>query len=153
MKHAVERHGWSCLAYCLLSTHIHVVVGTPRPNLGVGMQWLLGPYAQTFNRRHEREGHLFGGRFYSTRIRSESHLVAALAYVALNPVRAGLVGSPEEWRWSSYSETIGRRRAPAFLDVRSVLELVDRDPAKAQLRFELAVRDAQARDRRRSPGV
>jgi putative transposase len=143
----VERSGWACLSYCLLDTHVHLVVGTPRPNLGAGMQWLLGAYAQNFNHRHDREGHLFRARFYSRRIQSESHLVSTLAYVALNPVRAGVVERPEQWRWSSYAATVGRSRAPGFFDPRAVLQLVDWDPVRAQLRFELAVADARSRDR------
>lgn len=143
LARTVERSGWSCLAYCLLDSHVHLVVGTPRPNLGAGMRSLLGPYAQNFNHRHEREGHLFRGRFYSVRLKSESHLVSALIYVALNPVRAGLVERPERWRWSSYAATIGRLRAPDFLDAHAVLELVDADPAKARLLFEFAVAEAR----------
>jgi REP element-mobilizing transposase RayT len=145
MRQAIHRHKWSCLAFCMLTTHVHLVVGTPEPNLGIGMQWLLGPYAQAFNRRHEREGHLFGDRYYSTRILSDSHLVAALAYVSLNPVRAGLVEQPEDWRWGSYAGTIGRRTAPDFVDVPAVLKLVGGDHERARLRLELAVRDAQTR--------
>lgn len=139
----VERSGWACLSYCLLDTHVHLVVGTPRPNLGAGMQGLLGPYAQNFNHRHDREGHLFRARFYSRRIQSESHLVSTLTYVALNPVRAGLVERPEQWLWSSYAATIGRSRSPDFFEPRVILELVDRDPIRAQLRFELAVVEAR----------
>ena len=142
----VERTGWSCLAYCLLDTHVHFIVGTPRPNLGAGMQGLLGPYAQRYNHRHDREGHLFRARFYSKRIQTDSHLISALIYVALNPVRAGLARSPETWEWSSYAATIGRRPAPDFLDVRAALELLHNDPVKAQLHFELAVVEARARD-------
>ena len=63
----IKRHEWSCLAYCLLDTHVHLILGTPHPNLGAGMKSLLGPYAQNFNWRHEREGHLFRARFYSRR--------------------------------------------------------------------------------------
>ena len=153
LARTVERSGWSCLAYCLLDSHVHLVVGTPRPNLGAGMRSLLGPYAQNFNYRHERQGHLFRGRFSSVRVKSESHLVSALIYVALNPVRAGLVERPERWRWSSYPATIGRLSAPDFLDAQAVLELVDADPAKARLRFELAVAEARSRDRESARGL
>jgi hypothetical protein len=111
------------------------------------MKWFLGPYAQRFNQRHERDGHLFRGRFYSKRIQTPAHLISAITYVVLNPVRAGIVERPEQWLWSSYSATIGRRRAPAYLDVSAILELVDTDPRSARLAFELAVRDARARDR------
>jgi len=110
------------------------------------MKWFLGPYAQKFNHRHERDGHLFRGRFYSGRIRSPAHLISALTYVVLNPVRAGIVDRPEQWRWSSYAATVGRRPAPDYLDVSAVLELVDTDPRRAQLAFEVAVQDARSRD-------
>ena len=143
----VQRHGWSCLAYCMLDTHVHLVIGTPRPNLGQGMKSLLAPYAQNFNRRYEREGHLFRGRFYSRRIKSEDHLISAIVYVALNPVRAGVIDEPESWRWSSYAATIGRTPAPDFLDVAAVLELFDPHARAAQLALEFGVRDALARDR------
>ena len=79
------------------------------------MKWFLGPYAQRFNQRHERDGHLFRGRFYSKRIKTPAHLISAITYVVLNPVRAGIVERPEQWLWSSYSATIGRRRAPMFV--------------------------------------
>ncbi|HUG63921.1 MAG TPA: transposase [Gaiellaceae bacterium] len=138
----VERHRWSCLAYCLLDTHVHLLIGTPRANLSQGMQWLLGPYAQNFNARHEREGHLFRGRFYSKPIRSQNHLVSALIYIALNPVRAGIADQPETWSWSSYSATVGRGDAPEFLDVAAALELVHADPESARVGLRLGAQDA-----------
>ena len=143
---AIDRHGWSCLAYCLLDTHFHLVVATREANLGAGMKWLLAPYAQGFNLRHARQGHLFRGRFYSRRIETENHLIAALVYVSLNPVRAGVVERPESWRWSSYAATIGRNVAPSFVDVRAVLDLIDPHPRTARLAFELAVRETRERD-------
>jgi hypothetical protein len=74
----VLRYRWSCLAYCLLDTHFHVVLGTPAANLGLGMQWLLAPYAREFNKRHERQGNVFHTRFYSKQIQSDDHLLPAV---------------------------------------------------------------------------
>jgi len=51
---AVDRYAWSCLSFCLLDTHIHVVLRTPRPTLSRGMQWLLGGYAQESARDIDR---------------------------------------------------------------------------------------------------
>ena len=113
LERTVVRHGWSCFAYCLLDTHFHLVVRTPEPNLGYGMQWLLAPYARDFNERYERRGNLFHTRFYSTRITNDEHLVAALVYVYLNPVRAGIVETPDLWPWSTYAATIGEVAASA----------------------------------------
>jgi REP element-mobilizing transposase RayT len=149
LERAVRRHRWLCFAYCLLDTHFHLVVQTPLPNLGLGMQWLLAAYAREFNERHERRGNLFHTRFYSDRIASDEHLTSTLVYVHLNPVRAGVVDDPELWRWSSYAATLGRLRAPPFLAVTEVLRHIDSHRTSAQLRLQLAVKDALERDRRR----
>ena len=58
-----EKTGWQVHAYCLMSTHFHLVVETPQPNLVVGMKWLLGTYTSRHNRRHKEFGHLFSGRY------------------------------------------------------------------------------------------
>jgi REP element-mobilizing transposase RayT len=153
---AVRRCEWSCLAYCLLDTHLHAVVTTRQANLGAGMQWLLASYAREFNDRHERQGNLFHTRFYSKQIESDSHLTATVIYVHLNPVRAGTVTSPELWPWCSYAATVGHTHVPGFLDANAVLDLFERRRDVARLKLELAVRDALERDRRAAgvrPGV
>jgi putative transposase len=114
------------------------------------MQWLLAPYARDFNKRHKRRGNLFHTRFYSTRIASDEHLIAALVYVYLNPVRAGVVEAPDLWRWSSYAATIGEVAAPRFLATSEVLRVLDEHHTSAQLRLRLAVSEALERDYRRA---
>jgi REP element-mobilizing transposase RayT len=146
LERAVVRCHWSCLAYCLLDTHLHLILRTPDPNLGFGMQRFQAPYAQSFNRRHMRDGHLFRGRFYSTRLQTTEHLYAAIVYVSMNPVRAGMIQRPELWRWSSYAATVGRESAPTYLDVGAALELIDPDPITARRKLEAATRDALERD-------
>lgn len=94
-----RRERWSCLAYCLMSTHWHFVISTP-DELSCGMQWLKSMYARGFNERHGRSGALFERRFWSGPIESEETLVAVVRYVFGNPVRAGLCNAPHEWRWS-----------------------------------------------------
>ena len=146
LEQAIVHYRWSCLAYCLLDTHVHLIVQTPQPNFGLGMKSFQAPYAQDFNHRHERRGHLFCGRFYSTRLKTDDHLSAAIIYVSLNPVRAGIVERPELWRWSSYAATVGLDPAPTYLDVAAVLELIDPNPTSARRRLEAGVRDARQRD-------
>jgi REP element-mobilizing transposase RayT len=130
----IELCGWRCMSYCLMGSHYHLVVQTPAANLSVGMQLLNGRYAQRFNWRHGRRGHLFGGRFYSVLVESETHLLAALRYVARNPVEAGLCAHAADWRWSSFRATAGLEWGPRFLDVDGVLDLfgVRRHAAQAQ---------------------
>lgn len=102
-----KRHHWICHAYCLMNNHYHLLIETPEGNLSIGMRQLNGVYTQAFNRRHKRIGHLFQGRFKAILIQKDTHLLEACRYVVLNPLRAGDVGRPEQWKWSSYRATVG----------------------------------------------
>ncbi len=110
----VDACGWLLLAYCLMDTHVHLLVETPEPNLGTGMRRLHGNYALLFNRRHRRCGHLFQGRYGAKRIRDDAHLLTAVSYVAANPVEAGLCGLARQWEWSSVPSALDGA-APAWL--------------------------------------
>ena len=96
----VARFEWIVHAFCLMGTHYHAVVETTRERLSRGMHRLNGIYAQGFNERHGRGGHLFGDRFVSRLIGDEEYLRDACRYVVLNPVRAGLVDDAAAWPWS-----------------------------------------------------
>lgn len=117
----IKRRSWRCLAYCLMENHVHLLLETPEANLAAGMQSLHGVYAQAFNERHNRVGHLFQGRYGSVRITTDSQLWTTARYIALNPVAAGLCREPAQWRWGSYC-TIGAG-APTWLDHGRLLEL------------------------------
>ncbi len=114
---AVKRFNWRCFAYCLLTNHYHLVLAIRERTLSRGMRWLNGLYAQTFNDRHRRTGHLFGDRYRTSLIESDEHLAEACRYVDLNPVRAGLCDHPGEWPWSSYRALVGDTPAPPFLSL------------------------------------
>jgi putative transposase len=109
LEGAVTRFGWSRRSYCLLSTHYHLLVATPDSNLSAGMQHLNGRYAQWANWYREDRSHIFEGRFRSILVTTESHALEVHRYIALNPVCAGLVRDPEEWRWSSLRAVLGRK--------------------------------------------
>jgi len=117
-----------------MTNHYHLVIQTPEANLSRGMQWLNGTYADWFNRRHNRSGHLFQGRFKSFVIDTE-YSAEVLRYVVLNPVRAKFVARPQEYRWSSYRATAGLEAAPPWLDLAAVYVQFDADPAAAQARY------------------
>jgi putative transposase len=116
-----ERQRWRCLAYCLMPNHVHLLVETPLANLGAGMQRLHGDYARMFNERHGRSGHVFQGRYGSVRITTDEQLWTVAAYVALNPVAAGLCETPEGWAWSSHASTLDGRPRHGWLDVSRLL--------------------------------
>jgi putative transposase len=100
LRIAARRHAWKCHAFCVLSTHYHLVLAATRPQLSEGCEELNWNYATYFNRKHERFGHLFAERFSSRVIESEEYLYDACAYVLLNPVKAGLCSRTEDWPWS-----------------------------------------------------
>lgn len=97
---AQARSHWRLHAYCLMTTHLHLVVETPLPNLSGGMQWLLSVHAQEFNRRWHRFGHLFAERFTARVIEDEEYLIEVCRYVFDNPVKAGVSPTPSSWPWS-----------------------------------------------------
>ena len=119
---AARRFKWIVTAYALMLNHFHLVLElTQVETLSRGMKWLNGRYAQSFNRRHGRVGHLFQGRFKGFLIERETYGLEVLRYVMLNPVRAGIVDRPEDYTWTSYRATIGQTEAPSWLAVDEVL--------------------------------
>ena len=103
LESVIARQRWRCLAYCLMHNHLHLLVETPKPNLGTGVQRLHGLYAQSFNRRHRQSGHVFQGRFGAVRMKSDAQLLVTARYIARNPVESGLCAEPGEWPWSSHT--------------------------------------------------
>jgi putative transposase len=122
LSQTIIRFGWNLFAWVLMSNHYHLVVQTPQPNLSRGMHWLNSRYAQWFNRRHDRRGHLFQGRFHGTLVEKESYLLNVARYVVLNPVRAGLIEKPADWLWSSYRQTAGIDVPESWLAAGELLE-------------------------------
>jgi putative transposase len=101
LTRAPSRFGVTLHAYCLMGTHYHAVVEGATERLSPAVQWFQGHYAREFNARHGRRGALFAERFSSWVVHDEDHLRATLAYIAANPVRAGLVDRPEHWPWTA----------------------------------------------------
>jgi len=129
LANVVGRYRWICHAYCLMDNHYHLVAETPEANLSRGMRQLNGVYTQVFNRRHGRVGHLFQGRYKAVLVEKESYLLELARYVVLNPVRAGLVSHPGDWKWSSYRATVGEEDPPPFLTVDWILgQFSERQP-------------------------
>jgi REP element-mobilizing transposase RayT len=129
LERVVERFAWRCLAYCLMGNHYHLVVTTPEPNLARGMRQLNGVYAQSYNRRHGRVGHVFQDRYAAVMVQTDHHLFNLVGYVAMNPVEAGFCKQPESWPWGSHAETLGLRPA-SFVDTDSLFALLS--PSRRQ---------------------
>jgi REP element-mobilizing transposase RayT len=94
----VRRYNWICHAYCLMANHYHLLIETPKTNLSIGMRQLNGIYTQSFNRRHNRVGHLFQGRFKAILVERESHLLELCRYIVLNPARVKGGATTSSWK-------------------------------------------------------
>ena len=115
LAEATVRYGIRCYALCLMNNHYHIVCDSPRGNLSDPMRYLNGVYTQDSNRRHQRTGHVFEGRFRSIVVQRESYLRRVVRYVVVNPVRAGIVADAGMWAWSSYRATAGIDAPPPYL--------------------------------------
>lgn len=141
LAHVISRYRWLCHAYCLMENHYHLLIETPRANLSLGMRQLNGIYTQSFNRRHDRAGHLFQGRFKSILVEKESYLLELCRYIVLNPVRVKRTVGARAWKWSSYRATAGLSAAPELLTTDWLLGQFGGSRAAAQQRYREFVKE------------
>lgn len=140
LAEVVDEFGLTCWNYCLMTNHYHATLQPSLPNLSAAIRKLNGSYGQWWNRRHNRVGHVFQGRFKNQIVDHQDYLLTLSRYVVMNPVRAGMVPQPEAWPWSSYCATAGLSAAPAFLSVSSTLSLFGEcEPTVLRERFAAAV--------------
>jgi putative transposase len=128
-------------AYCQMGNHYHLMVETVEGNLSQGMRQLNGAYTQNFNRYHGMVGHVLQGRYKAILVQKESYLLELVRYVVLNPVRAGMVSSPRDWKWSSYRATTGAVDRPDWLSTEWLLAQFGRSGDDAVQRFQQFVLD------------
>ena len=140
LEHYQRRLGFRVYAYCLMTNHIHLAMESGKIPLSRIMLGLQGSYTQAFNRRHDRVGHLFQGRYKALVVQKDPYLLALVRYIHTNPVQAGMVKEPWEHRWSS-DRWYRKGGGPAWLDMDFVLGMFGRR-RKAALQ---AYRDFMAR--------
>lgn len=110
-------------AWALMSNHVHLLFKSGRYGISSAMRKLLTWYAQYFNRRHRRTGHLFENRYKSILCDEDAYLLALVRYIHLNPIRAGIVKTIEEldtYPWSGHRTIIGKAKHP-WMDTETVL--------------------------------
>lgn len=125
LAQAGEKARWTCVAFCLMTTHYHLVLEVEDGALPVGMHALNFRFAAHFNKRHGMRGHVLGTRYGSRRLADAQSLLDRFRYVALNPVEAMLCTCPGDWEWSSYPGLIGLAEPHSFVDPRRVVELFE----------------------------
>ncbi len=124
-----------------MTTHYHLLVRTPNPDLARGMQRLNACYAQHFNRRHGETGHRFERRYHSVPIETDAHALELIRYLALNPVRAGACRDPASWRWSSYTAIVSGQQRSHCVAEEWLLTYFGRNRDRALERLQSFVED------------
>lgn len=136
---ATAKHSWTLASFVLMPTHFHLIVEVGDNVLQPGMRDAFGPYAQEFNRRHGRSGHLRAGPYKLRRIVDDPGLEVAVRYVARNPVRKNLCLRPQDWAWSSYPGSAGLATQFPFVNDELALASFDPDRRKAVQRLRTFV--------------
>jgi putative transposase len=124
------KHDCAVHAYCLMTNHVHLLLSPGRVDSCTGLMRELGRrYVPYFNRRHERTGTLWEGRFRSCIVESARYVLACYRYIERNPVRAGMVGQPAAYPWSSHAANSGARHDSSLLP-HAELEALSGNPDK-----------------------
>lgn len=135
LESASERYGAVIHVYCLMGNHYHLLLETPEGNLSQIMRHINGAYTTYYNTKRQRAGHLFQGRYKAILIDADEYAEELSRYIHLNPVRAGVAGRPEEYRWSSYEYYIGKKQIPKWLTKDYILGYFGKETNAAQKKY------------------
>jgi putative transposase len=139
---------WCILGYCLMTTHYHLILQLRELTLSSGFQRMNSLYARRYNKRHDRRGALWQRRFFDSIVETDGHLCETIRYVALNPVRASMCATPEDWPWSNYASSIGVAVPDFVVDERELLRLFGTRRDRARKTLRAFVEEADPRVRR-----
>jgi REP element-mobilizing transposase RayT len=115
LESASQRYDALIHAYCMMDNHYHLLLETPLGNLPQIMRHINGAYTTYFNIKRNRSGHLFQGRYKAILVDIDEYAKELSRYIHLNPVRAKIVETPEQYEWSSYKCYIGKQKPAKWL--------------------------------------
>ena len=143
LKQICQIYQVELIAFVLMPNHIHFLLYQNEANLHEAMRDLSSQYARRHNKKYERKGHLFGGRYRQAVCLDESYFLAVSLYIHLNPVRAGLVVQPTDYRWSSCRLFTESPLTQSFVSPQRILELLSQDPQEAQGTYREMLEEGQ----------
>lgn len=120
--------GYQVYGYCFMGNHVHLLMQEGHESIGHAMKRIGSSYVYWYNKKHERTGYLFQGRFRNEPVEDDVYLLTVLRYIHQNPLKAGIVSHLKEYEWSSYHEYLGYR---GISDVDYILDIFNRDRDKA----------------------
>ncbi len=146
LKQWKKKLGCRIYAYCLMTNHVHLIVdpGNEVENLALLLKRVSGRQTRYVNKLEGRSGTLWEGRYKSSPIKDDEYLLACCRYVELNPVRAGIVDAPENYKWSSYKYKVGIERFD-WLDVDPYYKSLGKTEKEREERYEKFVKESGLR--------
>ncbi|MGD2127537.1 MAG: transposase [Desulfobacteraceae bacterium] len=140
MKDVAQDRHLMVYAFCLMPNHIHLLVSPKEANLSICMRDLFSRYAMIFNKKYERKGSLFAGRYRQAVCLDDSYLLTASLYIHLNPVRAALTRTPQGYRWSSVRLYWEDDSPESFVKPDFILSLFSGKPAERCAQYRALLR-------------
>ena len=132
LKQTIPRHGIKLISFVLMPNHVHLLLEQSEKNLHEAMRVLFSGYGRRHNKKYERKGHLFGGRYRQAVCLDETYFIAVSLYIHLNPVRAGLVLQPGDYRWSSCRLFTDSEAGESFVSPHRILALLSDNSSEAK---------------------
>lgn len=127
-------------AYCLMPNHFHLILEVGTVPLSTIMRSHSTRFARYFNRTYRKVGHVFQGRYRAILCQKDEYLLELIRYIHMNPVRAGLVRTPPQWKWSSHRTYMGRATTPLV----HTSEIMSHFKKTGRVGFEAFIRDRDA---------
>lgn len=140
LQEGTERFGHRILAFCLMTNHVHLAVQVGEVPLSRIMQSITFRYTRWQNCRMGRTGHLFQGRYKSFLVDGDTYLQELVAYIHLNPLRAGMTTTPGSYKWSSHRAYLGKEIIP-WVNTEAVLATLSSDIPTARKRYAAFIFD------------
>jgi len=131
------KYSFLCYAYCLMDNHYHLFIKTSLGNISQGMHYLNASYANYFTAKYKINGPLFQGRYKSLLVDEDNYALALSSYIHLNPLRAGITKSIDEYTWSSLLDYLGKRKKELNkLDTQFILAQLDNNLTQSQTLYK-----------------
>ncbi len=145
LNEKATEENFTIYAYCLMTNHVHILLAGEHEALGKLIKRVNTSFVYYFNKKHNRVGHLFHDRYKSQPVDTDAYLLAAVRYIHNNPVKAGLVKEPYDYKWSSYRSYVDYPQvANTCLDPLYVLKVFSGDIKKGQRLFLEFSRESEA---------
>lgn len=141
LEEAKEKYGYHLHSYVLMPNHYHLLIETPEANLSQLMHYINSSYTNYINRRRERSGHLFQGRYKAILVDIDNYLLELSRYIHLNPVKAGMVDAPQAYPYCSYNSFI-HNKGEEIVSRDLIWGMISKEKRQAPMKYRSFVEDA-----------